>query len=242
MPRTSEGKTPYAYLDRPHPFSRLAFEAGVGTLGANVQVATNLSNHFNIRGMGNYFSYDIGNFTEKGLTFNPSLTLESAGGALDFYPFPMHGLRFSAGALVHNSNQATSPFTTPNGQTFTLNNNTYYVVAPVTGTGSLLFNNTSPAVLLSTGWGNMISRKGGHLSFPVELGVVLSGKPNLKLAFTGGAVCPGTTTCGTPISVTSYPALQADLNAQINKYSNDLEPLQYYPVISFGIAYNFRIR
>jgi hypothetical protein len=32
------------------------------------------------------------------------------------------------------------------------------------------------------------------------------------------------------------------LQAQVAKYKNDLDPLRTYPIVSSGVAYNFRIR
>jgi hypothetical protein len=37
-------------------------------------------------------------------------------------------------------------------------------------------------------------------------------------------------------------ALNTDLQAQIAKYKSDLNPLQVYPIFSFGLGYNFHIR
>jgi ubiquinone biosynthesis protein Coq4 len=36
--------------------------------------------------------------------------------------------------------------------------------------------------------------------------------------------------------------VQTNLQSQIAKYKNDLDPLKTYPIVSFGMAYNFRIR
>jgi hypothetical protein len=36
--------------------------------------------------------------------------------------------------------------------------------------------------------------------------------------------------------------LNTDLQAQIAKYKNDLDPLRFYPIVSFGVSYNFAIR
>jgi len=44
------------------------------------------------------------------------------------------------------------------------------------------------------------------------------------------------------VNVATYPTVQANLQAQVAKYKNDLDPLKTYPIVSFGVAYNFRIR
>ena len=36
--------------------------------------------------------------------------------------------------------------------------------------------------------------------------------------------------------------IQNNLQTQVAKWSSDLEPLKTYPILSFGVAYSFRIR
>src|ERR1700726_541604 len=50
------------------PFSAIAFGGGVSPLGVNMQMATNLGRHANLRGTGNIFNYNINNFTTNGFT------------------------------------------------------------------------------------------------------------------------------------------------------------------------------
>jgi hypothetical protein len=237
-------KLPYAYQEHERPFSRIALGASVGPMmGTTAQIATDLNEHFNLRGTGSYFNYTIDNITESGFTFAPQLNLVSAGASLDYYPFARLGLRLSPGVLLYNTNQASSNFTSTAGETVKLNGNQYYVASPVTGVGAVTFYTQKPAFTMTTGWGNMIPHKGGHFSFPFEIGAAFVGEPNLSLAFTGGSVCfQSTTLCATPQNVLTYPQVQTDLNAQIAKYRNDLEPFRFYPIVSFGVAYSFRIR
>jgi hypothetical protein len=92
---------------------------------------------------------------------------------------------------------------------------------------------------MTTGWGNMISHR-GHWSFPFEIGAAFVGAPVLNLALTGGQGCNAQgQNC---VNVATDPTVQANLQAQIAKYKNDLSPFQYYPIISFGAAYSFRLR
>jgi hypothetical protein len=44
------------------------------------------------------------------------------------------------------------------------------------------------------------------------------------------------------VNVASDTTLQTDLQAQIAKYKNDLNVLTVYPILSFGIGFNFPIR
>jgi len=228
----------------PAPFSRLGLSAGIGAGGINLQAATNLNKYINLRGVGNVFSYTVNNINTNGLNLNGKLNLASAGVSVDLYPFPYHGLRFSPGVLFYNQNAASATVTVAGGTSFTLDNNTYYSSTsnPVQGIGTLGLNSQNPAFTMTTGWGNLISRRGGHFSIPFEIGAAFVGTPNLGLALTSGQVCSnpqGTANCQ---DIATDQEVQSNLQAQIAKYKNDLNPLKVYPIVSIGIGYNFKIR
>ena len=238
-------------VDSPRPLSRIALGAGVSPLGIQLQLATNLSRHFNLRGTGNFFNYST-NFTTDGINSIAKLNLASAGAALDIYPF-RSGFRISPGALFYNQNQLTASTAVPGGTSFTLNGQTFYSAntnastgaTPVYGNGTLGLNTTKPAFTITTGWGNMIPRKGGHLSFPFEIGVAIIGAPTLNVNLGGWACYDQAQTECTNIANPTDPiaiAVQSNWTAQVAKWTTDLNPLKTYPIISGGIAYNFRIR
>jgi len=118
---------------------------------------------------------------------------------------------------------------------------TYYASStnPITGNGNLGLNSRKPAFTMTTGWGNMISRSGKHLSFPVEVGAAFVGSPSLNLQLTGGQACDQFgLNC---VNVATDPNVQANLQAQVQKYKNDVNSFQYYPIVSFGVAYSFNL-
>lgn len=232
-------------------FSRIAFGAGVSPLGVQLQAATNISQHLNIRGTGNFFNYST-NFTTQGFTANAKLNLASAGAALDVYPFHA-GFRISPGVLFYNTNQLTASSTVASGTSFTLNDQTFYSAnanaatgaTPVNANAALTLNTTKPAFTVTTGWGNMIPRKGGHWSFPFEVGVAFIGAPALNVNLAGTACYDQAQTQCTNIASTTNPIaiqIQGDLATQLTKWNNDLNPLKTYPIVSAGVAYSFHIR
>jgi hypothetical protein len=226
----------------PKPFSRLALGAGFSPLGVNMQAATNVNKYLNLRGSGNVLNYSISNVNVDGFNVSGSLNLASAGASLDFYPMPHSGLRVSPGLLFYNANGASATFTVPQGSSFTVNKVTYYAwnFAPVSGTGSFGLHTTNPAFTITTGWGNMIPRHDSHLSFPVEVGVALIGAPTVNVILNAGQVCNAQgQNC---INVATYAPLQSNLQAQINKYKSNLDPLKTYPIVSGGVAYSFNLR
>ncbi len=226
----------------PKPLSRIALGAGVSPLGVNMMAATNLCKYLNVRGTGNLFKYTVNNISTNGFNVDANLDFASAGVSLDFYPFPNHGLRFSPGVLFRNTNSASATFTANAGTSFTLGDYTYYASAtnPVIGVGTFGLHTTNPAPTITAGWGNVIPRSGGHFSFPFEVGVAFIGSPDINVALTSGQACDAQgLNC---VNVATDPSVQANLQAQIAKYKNDLDPLKTYPIVSFGVAYNFRIR
>ena len=51
---------------------------------------------------------------------------------------------------------------------------------------NLGLNTRQQAFTMTTGWGNMIPRKrGGHVSFPFELGAAFTGVPTLAMTLSG---------------------------------------------------------
>jgi hypothetical protein len=226
----------------PQPLSRIALGAGVSPLGVNMMVATNLCKYLNVRGTGNLFKYTINDISTNGFDVDAKLDFASAGVSLDFYPFPNHGLRFSPGVLFRNTNGASATFTAKSGTSFTLDDVTYYASAtsPVQGTGTFGLHNQNPAPTITAGWGNVIPHSGGHFSFPFEVGVAFIGSPDINVALTSGQACDAQgLNC---VNVATDPSVQANLKAQVAKYKSDLDQLKTYPIVSFGVAYNFRIR
>lgn len=210
-------------------------------MGINLQAAVNANRYINLRGVGNVFNYSVNNFTTNGLTINGELNFATAGASVDFYPFPKHGLRLSPGALFYNQNAATADITVAGGTSFTLNDVTYYASStnPIKGNGGLGLNSRNPAFSMTTGWGNTISHR-GHWSFPFEIGAAFVGAPSVNVALTGGQACNAQgLNC---VNVATDPTVQANLQAQIAKYRNDVNPFQYYPILNFGVVYNFRLR
>ena len=226
------------------PFSRVAFGGGISLMGVNLQAATNVNRYLNLRGTGNVFNYTVGNISTNGFNVNGKANFATAGASLDYYPFPAHGLRLSPGVIFYNQNGITASGIVSGGTKVTLNDQDYIseVGAPLSVNGSLGLNARKQAFTATIGWGNMVPRTGGHWSFPFELGGAFTGVPTLNMGLTGFA-CPtsGGSTCSSPyVDMGANTTAQANLNAQIAKYQKDLNPLQVYPIFSFGVSYAFR--
>ena len=231
-------------------FSKMAFGAGLSPLGIQLSITTNLNPHLNVRGTGNFFNYST-SFTTNGIGANAKLGMQSAGSALDIYPFHK-GFRISPGVLFYNTDQISALATVAGGTSFTLNNQTYYSAnanattgaTPVNGNALLNLHTTNPAFTITTGWGNTVPSK-GHWSFPFELGVALTGAPTVKVNLGGWACYDQAQTLCTNISSPTDPIalqIQSNLATQVSKWNRDIEPLRTFPLASFGVAYSFGLR
>jgi hypothetical protein len=237
----------------PAPFSRLAFSGGIGSMGINMQAAVNANRFFNIRGTGNYFTYNVTDVTinngggSNGISVSGNLNFATAGASLDIYPFPNHGFRPSPGAVFYNQNRAAATGATAPGSSFTFGSQTYYSdeVDPLNLAATLGLNKQKTAFSMTTGWGNLISRRGGHFSFPFEIGAVFTGAPTIGFNATGNACYTQADAADNGPScqnMATNPQAQANIAAQVAKYQKDLNVVPVYPIFSFGIGYNFKIR
>jgi len=223
------------------PFSRLAFGSDISPLGAGLSATTNINSHFNIRANGSYFNYSGASFNTQGFNVTGKINMTSARTSLDIYPF-RSGFRISPGFMFHNDNQGTINLAVAPGQSFTLNNHTYYSgtgANAVKGAGTFGLGNGSSAFTMTTGWGNSIPKSGRRISFPFELGVAFIQPPTLNFNLTGqgcdktGAYC---------VDVAQNQQIQQNIAIQVAQYRKDIQPLKTYPIASFGVAYNFSMR
>lgn len=234
------GTMPSNPIESSRPFSRLALGGGISTFGINLQAATNLNRYANLRVSGNIFSKTVNDISSNGFNANAKLDLATFGTSVDFFPWPTHGFRVSPGLLLLNHNGMSADAIVSGGQSFKLNDVEYYssVSDPIYATPNLGFHSNSPAFTLTTGWGNMLSRRGGHWSFPFEIGAAFVGDPSFNMTLTGTACNYYGENC---VNAATNPEVQANLQAQNAKYRKDLEPLRFFPILSTGISYNFNI-
>jgi hypothetical protein len=230
------------------PFSAVAFGGGMSLMGVNLQAATNVNRYLNLRGTGNFFDYTANNISTNGFNLNGKVNFATAGVSLDYYPIPRMGFRVSPGLLLYNQNGITATATPQPGESFTLDGYDYYPEAgsstPFQVNANLGLNTHKQAFTLTTGWGNMIPRKRkdmlfGHLSFPFEFGAAFTGVPTINMQLQGFACDSTGANC---VNMATDPTAQSNLNAQLAKWRKDLNPLQVYPIFSFGVAYSIRAR
>ena len=208
--------------------------AKVSTLGIGGEFGMSVTPRSNVRVGFNYFTYSRTS-NKRGITYNGDLDLRSLQITYDQYL--IGGLHISPALLPYNGTHIDANAAVPPGQSFTLGGVTYFSGAtnPISGTAKMNIRKTAPAVFL--GYGNIVPRSGRHLGFNVEAGVVFQGTPTTKLALTGNAcVVNPTTAC---LNAGTDATVQANVQSEQAKLNHDLQPLQYYPVVSAGISWKF---
>ena len=215
------------------PFSAVAVAFKVGAEGIGFDVATPLVKKVNLRGGASFLNYSRP-LTEDGIQINPTLVFRKVGFSADYYPLG-GSFRISPGVVVHNGNRVDATALVPAGQSFDLNETTYYSSStdPLHGVAAVSFGNkVAPSFTL--GWGNMLPRSSRRWSVPFEVGFEYIGRPALTYDFAGSAC--SSDGCA---PVQSDPSFQADRIAEQNKLNDDLAPLRFYPILSVGFGYKF---
>jgi hypothetical protein len=221
----------------PWLFAHFGAGAFISPLGLGVGAATTITSSTNLRLSGNFFTYSL-NESIDGVAFTGNANFHSVQGSIDW--FPWHGrFHVSPGVLFYNQNQVSAVGSVPAGDSFTLNDTTYYSGStdPVHGNGTVNFRKTAP--MLTVGWGNWIPRRREkHLSFPFEVGFAYTGDPRIKLNL-AGVVCDAPSDNVDCRAIDSDPTVQQNINEQIKKVQNDLNVIRFYPIISGGVTYKF---
>lgn len=223
--------------ERIGPLSRFGFAGRTGIGGLGFDLATSLTRRWNLRVGSDFFNYAT-TFHAEGAPINARLRARTAHGALDWRPFA--GRFFvSPQVIFANNNRVQGSYLLPAGGTITLNGQKYISSAtdPFHGAGSIDFRKASPGFTL--GFGNLLSRRGGHFSAPVEVGFYYAGQPNLKVAFSGDVCYPGLPESVACAPVSENPDFQQLLNTFIGRTRHNLNYVSYFPIFSTGVGYVF---
>jgi len=215
-------------------FSGLAVAVKVGLAGIGFDVATPLARKFNLRGGASFISYNSASYLIDGMTVDGGLTFRTAGASVDYFPFGHSSFHISPGIIFYNGDHLTTNVSVATGNNFSLNSVEYTSGStPIAGTLDVtLGNKVAPSVTI--GSGDMLRRKGGHFSIPVEVGFAYISAPKLTLNLNGiacrDAVCtsvgPGSPSYG------NEQGEQTDLQ-------NEISDLRLFPILSVGFGYKF---
>jgi len=206
----------------------------VSTLGAGIETAVPLFRHSQLQTGFNYFVYDR-DLADQGVAYQGELNFRSVQATYDWYPFH-RAFHFGPTFLFYNGTHIHAKLDVPAGRTFTISQQTYKSDPsnPINGNASMTFSKIAPGFLL--GWGNLLTRRHHHFSFPVELGFIYQGAPSVSLNLSGSGCDPKGRGCSALDN--DATAVQSIRNEQ-TKLTREVTFLRFYPVVSFGVGYSF---
>ena len=202
----------------------------VSTLGLGAFAAWDVSSHFAVRGMVNYFGLNLDR-EEAGVEYEVDLRLQSLGLMLDWHAL-RNGFRVSGGAFI-NQNELSAM---AEDGSMEIGDNLYDgALDTLVG-----FNSFTP--YLGLGWSSGRGRSG--LAAGIEAGVLFQGTPRLSargMVMTGaGAVCNfSVSEDGEAAVCPNLDELKADLEAEHGELSRELDSYKLYPVLSLSVSYRF---
>jgi hypothetical protein len=84
--------------------------------------------------------------------------------------------------------------------------------------------------------GNLVPRSNRRFSVSFEAGAAYQGPPRAALALSGSTCDFTGLNCRT---ISSDPAIQANVLAEQAKINKSVSPFRFYPIVSIGVGYKF---
>lgn len=198
------------------PYIGLAVK--VGTMGPGVEATLGLTDWLNLRAGGYYFRARHGGSVQD-VEYDFDVKLASVPLLADWHPFE-NEFRITGGA-VYNRNMADLDGT-PNKDT-KIGDHTYTPDEIGELSGAIRFNLFAPYIGL--GYGNAVLDADKTWGFVFDIGIMWQGTPSISLSSDG--------------TMAGDPTFQADLDQQKNEIQDKADYFRIYPVLSFGISYQF---
>ena len=212
-----------------HAETPIALSAKVGTLGFGIDVTTNLMPSLNLRANINKGKVDFPS-QDSDLTGKGIFELESAGVLLDYHPFE-NGFRLSSGLYYSNNKMDISKSGVENN---ILIGKHYYDLTTESKTEfSIDMSGVAPYV--GIGWGDSIAESKAW-SFTVDVGVLYQGSVDASISMSGSAKEHKS---GKKINLKTDKTFLKDVKAEEYDTAHEMKGLEWYPVLSVGVAYRF---
>ena len=217
VPAPADRNKPNEYVvDYDPPYIGLAVK--VGTTGPGLEATIGILEWLNLRAGGYYFRVRHGG-TVQDVEYDFDVKLASVPLLVDLHPFE-NEFRITGGA-VYNRNMADLDGT-PNTDT-KIGDHTYTPEEIGELSGSIRFNLFAPYIGL--GYGNAVLDADKTWGFVFDIGIMWQGTPSINLSSDG--------------TKAGDPTFQSDLDRQKNDIQDKADYFRIYPVLSFGISYQF---
>jgi hypothetical protein len=205
--------------------SDVAMSVRAGTAGVGLDLDLGLSPSIGIRIGFSGFNIDHSIDTSD-VNYDGRLKLRTVTGLLDWYV--LRG-SFHLTAGIAGNGTRLDVVGRPSQGSYTVNGTTYSSSQLGSLSGELKFGN-SVSPYLGFGWGNSAG-EGGHLHVLFDVGAIYGGTPSVSLtAQCGPAAPPGSALCD---------QIQGSVASERQKLRDKASLLQWYPVVSLGIAVRF---
>jgi hypothetical protein len=206
----------YGQNEQPSGDYNLGFRVAprISTLGAGLELAKGFTPNFGVRAGFNYFSYGY-EATESDVSYDLELELKSFAVFADWHPFK-GAFRVSGGLLING-----------NGLTGNAKPTTLVEIGGVDydlKSVDLDISYKTLAPYLGLGWDTTFGDQ-DNWGFAFDLGLIYSGSAEAALTAKG----PGT-----------FAAFyEENRKKEQDELQNDLDSLEWWPVISVGLVYQF---
>ncbi|NCD34678.1 MAG: hypothetical protein EOL87_14840 [Spartobacteria bacterium] len=195
----------------------LAAGGKIGTLGLGADVTLKLMPRLNLRATGNWMDWSF-DTTVDAVDFTLGADFATYGAALDFHPFA-NGFRVSGGLLFGNNSSKLDAHLSIVQKI----GDHYYSASQIGNIHGEIGFSKNPAPFFGIGYGNAVAED-QSFTFLFELGVVMQSY-DVTLTADG--------------DIASSEPFQSDLNELENDVQSDMDDIKFYPIISFGMAYQF---
>jgi len=217
VPAPVERTNPGEYIINYEP-PYIGLAAKIGTLGPGLEATIGIVEWLNLRAGGYYFRVRHGGSVSD-VEYDFDVKLASVPLLADLHPFK-NEFRITGG-VIYNRNMADLDGT-PNKIT-KIGDIEYTPEQIGELSGSVRFNNWAPYIGL--GYGNAVLDADKTWGFVFDIGVMWQGSPSIALSANG--------------TLADNPIFQQNLAKQENDIQDDADVFRIYPVLSFGISYQF---
>lgn len=195
-----------------------------GTLGIGAELAVGITDNLNLRFGYALFDYST-EIEDTDVLYDADLELRNPSALLDWHAFG-GGFRVSVGAVGASTKVVGTGV--PTGGSYEINGALY----PANAVGSLkaeIEASNSIAPYIGIGWGNPVDRA-GRWTFLFDIGAVYYGsEPDVMVSVS----------CGEALNAAQCAQLRNDVEAERRDLIDEVDTLNWYPVINLGISFRF---
>lgn len=196
----------------------LAIAGKASTLGLGGELTTGITSNINARVGMNVLDLDLDEEIDD-VEYDIGLDFSSFSALVDWYVFD-GSFRITGGVVSMNHEICLEGTGSP-GETVEIGDVTYTWADVGILSGSIEVDDLVPYV--GIGWGDPLNPN-KRWGFYCDFGVVFTGSPDVDLTASRAGAIPG---------------LPAELARERNDIKDELEPFEFYPVISLGLFFQF---